>query len=75
MRQVLSLSLPEPMIKEIKNRTKNRGFASVSDYIKTLVTSDQNLISADELLVMAQEAEQEYKTGQTIKAKSLADLL
>lgn len=75
MRQVLSLSLPEPMVKEIKSRTKARGFASVSDYIKTLVHSDQNLISEEELLTDIESARHEYETGQAVTAKSLADLL
>lgn len=75
MRQVLSLSLPEQITKEIKSLSQKRGFASVSDYIRQLIESDKNLISVDELLIMAKEAEEEYKTGRTIKANSLADLL
>jgi len=75
MRQVLSLSLPEQIAQEIKSLSKKRGFASVSDYIRQLIELDKDLISADELLAMAQEAEKEYKTGRTIKANSLADLL
>ena len=75
MRQVLSLSLPEQMAKEIKKISKKRGFASVSDYIKQLIETDKDLISVEELLILARQAEHEYKTGRTIKASSLADLL
>lgn len=75
MREVLSLSLPEQTTKEIKNLSKKRGFASVSDYIKQLIEADKDLISSDKLLSMAVKAEKEYKAGRTIKATSLADLL
>lgn len=75
MREVLSLSLSAQTVREVKSRAKKRGFASVSDYLRQLIKRDENLISAEELLSFAREAEEEYKTGRTIKANSLADLL
>ncbi len=75
MRQVLSLSLPATITKNIKSLAKKRGFASVSEYIKNLIDLDSDLISADSLLASARVAEKEYQTGRTVKAKSLADLL
>lgn len=71
----MSLSLSEQTVKEIKNISKKRGFASVSDYIKQLIAADKDLISSDELLTFTQEAQNEYDTGRTIKANSLAELL
>lgn len=75
MRQVLSVSLPSTMVKTIKTKTKKFGFVSVSDYIKYLVSLDDNLITAEELLEDVKIARKEYKTNKTIKAKSIADLL
>jgi Arc/MetJ-type ribon-helix-helix transcriptional regulator len=75
MRQVLSLSLPEQITKEIKISSKQRGFSSVSSYVKYLFDLDRNLISEKELLGSIKEARREYKQGKTIKAGSIADLL
>lgn len=75
MRQVLSLSLPEQTTKEIKKNAKQRGFDSVSGYIKYLFELDKNLISEKELLAAVRETRKEYKQGKTVKAKSLADLV
>ena len=75
MRQVLSLSLPEQITKEIKISSKQRGFSSVSGYIKYLFDLDRNLISEKELLSSIKEARKEYKQGKTIKTSSIADLL
>jgi hypothetical protein len=75
MRQVLSLSLPEQITKEIKISSKQRGFSSVSGYVKYLFELDKNLISEKELLSSIKEARKEYQSGKTIKAKSIADLL
>jgi len=75
MRQVLSISLPGQIIQKIKQRSKKRGFASVSHYIKYLLEGDDDLISEQELLEDIKAAEKEYKEGKTIKAKSLAEFL
>lgn len=75
MRQVLSLSLPEQSSKEIKKLSKKRGFKSVSEYIKYLVDLDSNLISDAELLNSVKTARQEYKSGNTVTANSIADLV
>ena len=55
MRQVLSLSLPQQMTKEIKKNAKQRGFASVSGYVKYLFELDKNLISEKELIDSVRE--------------------
>lgn len=76
MRQVLSISLPGDMIKTIKQRVKNEGFNSVSEYFKYLFKMDtEDIISEEELLKDIKQARKEYKEGKTIKADSLADLL
>jgi hypothetical protein len=75
MRQVLSLSLPQQTTKEIKKSAKQRGFDSVSGYVKYLFDLDKDLISETELLNSVKSARQEYKEGKVIKAKSLAELI
>jgi hypothetical protein len=75
MRQVLSLSLRQQTTKEIKKSAKQRGFDSVSGYVKYLFDLDKDLISETELLNSVKSARQEYKEGKVIKAKSLAELI
>ncbi len=75
MRQVLSLSLPQQTTKEIKKSAKQRGFDSVSGYVKYLFDLDKDLISETELLSSIKSARKEHKEGKAIKAKSLADLV
>jgi len=75
MRQILSLSLPQQVVKDIKKNTKKKGFPSVSSYIKYLFESDNDTISTDELLEDVKFSEKEYQKGKSIKASSLADLL
>ena len=75
MRQVLSLSLPQPTTKELKKTAKQRGFDSVSGYVKYLFEADKDLISEEELLENIKIAEKEYKEGKCVKANSLVDLL
>ncbi len=75
MRQVLSLSLPEKSKMKIKKLSKKRGFKSISEYIKYLIDLDSNFISDTELLNSVKTARQEYKTGNTITANSIADLV
>ena len=75
MRQVLSLSLPQRTAKKIKSLSKQRGYKSVSGYIKHLIELDEDLISEKELMQSIKEARLEYKKGKTATASSLADLL
>lgn len=76
MRQVLSLSLPQKEVKNIKALSKKRGFNSVSAYIKYLLELDKgDLISEEELLKDIEEARKEYKAGKAVKFNSLTELL
>lgn len=75
MRQVLSLSLPEETTKELKRSAKQRGFKSVSSYVKYLFYLDKDLISETELLDSVKLARKEYMEGKAVKVKSLAELL
>jgi Arc/MetJ-type ribon-helix-helix transcriptional regulator len=75
MRQVLSLSLPEQTTKELKKTAKQRGFESVSSYVKYLFYLDSDLISETKLLSSIKSARKEYEKRKTVRAKSLAELL
>ena len=75
MRQVLSLSLPQQTTKEIKKSAKQKGFTSVSSYIKYLFEADSDVISIEELLEDVKQAEKDYKEGKCIKANSLSEAL
>ena len=75
MRQVLSLSFPEKTTKEVKILAKERGFASLSSYIKYLVELDKDLISETELLKSIRESRKEYREGKSIKVESIAELI
>ena len=76
MRQVLSISLPGDVIKNIKKRVKNEGFNSVSEYFKYLFKMDtEDVISEKELLISAKQAEKDYKKGKLKKLNSLSDLI
>lgn len=75
MRQVLSLSLPATEVRELKNASKNRGFASLSSYIQYLFKNEADLISETDLLKNAKLAQKEYLAGKSTKARSLADLV
>ncbi|MBI2437005.1 MAG: hypothetical protein HYV41_04665 [Candidatus Magasanikbacteria bacterium] len=75
MRHVLSISLPLQTTKDIKKNAKQKGFVSVSSYIKYLFETDTNLISKEELLEDVRIAEMEYTRGKTVNANSIAELL
>jgi len=75
MRQVLSLSLPQHTTKEIKKNAKQKGFVSVSSYIKYLFEADNDVITEEQLLKDVQEAERDYKAGRAIKAGSITEAL
>lgn len=75
MRKVLSVSVTDVLEKEIKKKTKKRGFDSVSDYIKSLVIADDNLISEEELLEDIRKGEEDYKKGDVVRGKRLSDFI
>lgn len=75
MRQVISLSLPQGATREIKSLSKQRGFASLSGYIKHLIELDKDLISEKELLSSIKQARKEYREGKIITTKSMSELI
>lgn len=74
MRAILTTSLPQKTVKEIKQKAKKMGI-SVSSFILYLISLEKDLISEDEILKMAKQAKQAHKQGKTKKLNSLADLM
>jgi len=75
MRKVLSISVTDVLERDIKQKTKKRGFNSVSDYIKNLVVADEDLISEEELLEDIRRGEEDYKKGNVVRGKRLSDFI
>lgn len=75
MREVLSLSLQPEIVKTIKSKAKIKGFTSISAYVQYLTELDDDLISTEELLNDAREAQAEYESGKSLKANSIFELL
>jgi Arc/MetJ-type ribon-helix-helix transcriptional regulator len=71
----MCLSFPAAEAGQIKTLAKRRGFESVSAYVRQLVKDDEDVISEASLLKAASAARREYRSGKTIKARSIADLL
>ncbi len=75
-RTSISFNLPAREATRTKKLARKRGFPSTAEYIRYLISQDDEvLISEDELYKRQEEAEQLYKAGKFIKAKSVADLL
>lgn len=75
MRKTLTISLTSELEKEIREKTKKRGFDSLSSYFKYLISLDDDLISAEDLLDDVKKSIEEYKKGDSIRANSIKDLL
>ncbi|HAM88324.1 TPA: hypothetical protein DDY55_02350 [Candidatus Falkowbacteria bacterium] len=66
--------MPGQLISKVKERIENRGFKSVSDYIKFLIKEDDDFLTDDEILTAVKEADRDYKLGKLKVLKSLDDL-
>lgn len=76
MRTSISFNLPVKEAARTRKLAKKRGFRSTAEYLRYLISEDdENLISADELFRRQEEVETLYKQGKLIRAKSIADLL
>lgn len=70
MRNVVNISLPQIMVKEIKTTVKKQGFASVSEFFRSLIRSWQE----GNLLADIEQSRKEIKAGQGKILHSLKDL-
>lgn len=76
MRTTLSLSVPKTEAKKAWTLAQARGFSTLSDYLRFLLSQDdQTLISEDELVLRSKGTTKLYKTNKLVKAESIADFL
>lgn len=77
MNTTISLVIDKKDAAAIKKTAKVRGYASASEYIRSVIKADQeeNLISVEKILRRSRDAKKLYKLGKLKSADSLADLL
>ncbi len=76
MRAVISLSTTREEAHRTRRRARDRGFGSVSEYLRFLMRQDEGpLIGEDELLKRAARSEKLEKTGKLVKATSLSEFM
>lgn len=75
MRTILNISIPKKEEKKIKERVKKWKFDSVSEYIRSLIDLDSELISSGTLLKLSEKSHTLYSAGKLKKLKSLKDLI
>lgn len=67
MRNIMNISLPVDMMREVQKEVKKGHFASVSEYMRQLIRSDK-------LYRELEEQEKDFAAGKGILLKSLKDL-
>jgi len=70
MRNILNISVPESMAKEIRQIVKKQGFSSTSEFFRYLMRLWKTKQLADELI----QDRKEFEQGKGKKLTSLADL-
>ncbi|MCK5460342.1 ribbon-helix-helix protein, CopG family [Candidatus Parcubacteria bacterium] len=71
MREILNISLPKVMVKEVKNEVKKGQFASSSEFIRHLI----RLWNTDKLARELKNERKKFDSGKGIKLHSLKDLV
>ncbi len=69
-RNIINISLPPDMAKEVRHEVKAEGFSSVSEFFRHLVREYRKAKLADEL----HRERAEFEAGKGNKLTSLADL-
>ena len=67
MRSIINISLPPEMVRDVKKEVKAGKFASVSEYFR-------HLLRSNELARELEEAEKEFQAGKGKVLRSLKDL-
>lgn len=70
MRQILNISLPKEMVTSVKREVKERGFSSVSEYVRSLIRKKWD----EDMWRQIQQSEKEIAEGKGVKLRSLKDL-
>lgn len=72
MREVLNISLPPMLLKEVKKIVKKDRYASVSEFVRELI---KLRLSEEYLFRDIAEAEADIKAGRVYEFKSIRDLM
>jgi Arc/MetJ-type ribon-helix-helix transcriptional regulator len=76
MRTTLSISLPKDEATQMRTLAKHRGFPSVSEFVRYLLTeSAGEIITDEELLRRSRNADALHKKGKLPKLTSLAEMI
>lgn len=76
MRTTLSLSVPKTEAKKAWSLAQARGFSTLSDYLRFLLSQDDRiLISEADLVQRSKEASTLHRAHKLVRAESLADFL
>lgn len=75
MRSILSISLPEDIVKQIKEEAENLGISVSKYFLELHALKKENLISETELLARIGRADVNFEQGNVKKLSSLADLI
>lgn len=70
MRNIINISLPKELVSFVKRETKQGKYASVSEFIRTLIRDYEER----RILAELQESEREIRAGKGRVLRSLADL-
>ena len=70
MRNVINISLPTEMVKQVKKEVRAGNFASVSEYFRHLLRSRNTRVLAQEL----KERKKEFESGNGKILRTLKDL-
>ncbi len=70
MRNIVNISLPRVLNKEVENEVKRSGYASKSEFFRFLIRSWKTRELTEELL----ESRKQFEAGKFKKLKSLRDL-
>lgn len=70
MRSIINISLPEIMVKTVEKEVKKGGFATKSEFFRSLIRSYEE----NKLLAELKESQREISVGKGKKLRSLKDL-
>ena len=70
MRQIINISLPDTLVKEVKREVKTGGYASTSEFIRDALRAWKRQKLAEEL----HHDRREFELGKGTEIKSLQDI-
>ncbi|MEK7536135.1 MAG: ribbon-helix-helix domain-containing protein [Patescibacteria group bacterium] len=70
MRQTMTISLPQDLLKDIERGVKERGYATKSEYVRDLVREKKE----EEFMKLIEKNRKEFKSGKGKVLKSLEEL-